>query len=80
MYMGVSMGSRQSIRRQRPNLMKLSGFVENFSLIILLILFFEFDCIFIRIWIKYFLTFSHIFAHFCKKNPNFHQKIDDNST
>jgi hypothetical protein len=42
-YLGVSMEYHQSIRRPRPNSMKLSGFVELVSLIILIIKFLKFD-------------------------------------
>jgi hypothetical protein len=35
--MGKSMGNRQSIRRPRPNPLKLSAFVEFFVLVILVI-------------------------------------------
>jgi hypothetical protein len=66
-HMGVSMWSRQPIRRPRPNLMKLSGFVENFSLIILVILFFEFDHVFIGIWAKYCFHILVFFEFFLQK-------------
>ncbi len=68
LYTGVSMWSRQPIRRPRPNSMKLSGFVENFSLIILVILFFEFDHVFIEIWAKYCFHILVFFEFFLQKN------------
>ena len=60
---GVSMGNRQLLRRPRPNPLKLSGFVENFVLIILVIIFFKFDSIFTKIQVKY---YKLVFL-FCKK-------------
>jgi hypothetical protein len=48
-YRGVSMGYHQSIRRPRPNPMKLSGFVGLVSLIILIIKFLKFDFTFTEI-------------------------------
>ena len=51
--MGTSTGNRQSIRRLRLNSLKLSVFVENFSLIILIIIFFKINSVFVKIKAKY---------------------------
>ena len=52
-YMDTSTGNRQSIRRPRLNSLKLSVFVENFSLIILIIIFFKINSVFVKIKVKY---------------------------
>jgi len=72
--MGVSMGSRQSIRRPRANPLKLSGFVQFFALIILVIIFSRFDPIFIEIMIKYYLEITSIFGFFAEKKVIFSLK------
>ena len=51
--MDTSTGNRQSIRRPRLNSLKLSVFVENFSLIILIIIFFKINSVFVKIKAKY---------------------------
>ena len=43
----------RSIRRPRLNSLKLSVFVENFSLIILIIIFFKINSVFVKIKAKY---------------------------
>ena len=68
-YMGVSAGNRQLIRRPRPNLMKLSGFVELDSLNILVTTFLKFDRFFTEIQVKNCRSISGIFAIFAKKRP-----------
>ena len=57
------------IRRSRPNLMKLSGFVELVSLIILVTTFLKFDRFFTEIQVKNCRSISGIFAIFAKKRP-----------
>ena len=57
----------RSIRRPRPNLMKLSGFVELVSLIILVTTFLKFDRFFTEIQVKNCRSISGIFAIFCRK-------------
>ena len=71
----------RSIRRPRPNLMKLSGFVELVSLIILVTAFFKFDRFFTEIQVKNCRCISGIFAIFCKKNDLFaYREIDETTS
>ena len=78
--LGISMGSRQPIRRQKPNALKLSGFVENFSLIILVINLLRFARFFIEIYAKYHQWILHFFAFFFAKNRSlFSRQMSDNS-
>jgi hypothetical protein len=60
--------------------MKLSGFVELFTLIILVIKVSEIEPIFIEIPVKYFFDFLHFFALFAKNKKHFFRKADDNSS
>ncbi len=75
-FMVYSRDLAKSIRRSRPNPLKLSGFVEFFALIILVINFSQLKPIFIKIEMKFFFGF---FAVVLKK-INFFKKIDDNSS
>ena len=70
--MGHSTRNRQSIRRSRPNSLKLSGFVENFSLIILIINFSRKNSFFAKIEVEYKKgTFSKKIWFFSKKRRKF---------
>ena len=73
---GHSTGNRQSIRRPRPNSLKLSGFVENSSLIILVVTVF-FKVGFRKDTIK--IQKLHC-CFFCKIKRNFYRNCDGSST
>ncbi len=75
--LGKSMGFRQSIRRPRPNPLKLSGFVEIFAVIILVIDCSQREPILKKTQVRYFFDF---FCIFCKKWKAFFRKINDHSS